>query len=149
MKEGVPMKAQNGFSLIELMIVVAIIGILATIALPAYNEYVLRSKLTEAFSELAMMRVKLEQHYQDTRTYAGACAAGTVAPLPTGTKYFTYTCPTLSANAFEVRATGIAAQGTGGFTYTIDQANAKVTVAVPTGWTSQAGCWVRTKSGEC
>jgi type IV pilus assembly protein PilE len=143
------MKAANGFSLIELMIVVAIIGILATVALPAYNEYVLRSKLTEAFSELSTMRVKLEQHYQDTRTYVGGCAPGTVAPLPTGTKYFTYTCPTLTASAFEVRARGIAGQGTGNFEYSINEANAKTTVQLPTGWTTTAGCWVRKKSGEC
>lgn len=143
------MKAKNGFSLIELMVAVAIVGILATIALPAYNEYVLRSKLSEAFSELATMRVKLEQHYQDTRTYLGGCATGTVAPLPTGTKYFTYSCPTLTATAFTVRATGIAAEGTGSFIYSINEANAKTTVQLPTGWTSQAGCWVRKKSGEC
>lgn len=143
------MKTINGFSLIELMVAVAIVGILATIALPAYNEYVLRSKLSEAFSELATMRVKLEQHYQDTRTYVGGCATGTVAPLPTGTKYFTYSCPTLTATAFTVRATGIAAEGTGSFIYSINEANAKTTVQLPTGWTSQAGCWVRKKSGEC
>jgi type IV pilus assembly protein PilE len=143
------MKTQKGFSLIELMIVVAIIGILTAVALPGYSDYVRRGKLTEAFSELASMRVKLEQYYQDNRTYVGACTAGTVAPLPSGTKYFTYTCPTLSATLFTVQATGITAEGIGGFTYTIDQNNAKSTVALPSGWTTHAGCWVRTKDGTC
>lgn len=143
------MKVQNGFTLMELMIVVAIVGILSAIALPAYTDYVRQGKLTEAFSELAAMRVKLEQHYQDNRTYEGGCEAGTVAPLPTGSTYFTYSCPTRTATAFTVQAIGIASRGTGGFTYTIDQNNAKSTVSLPTGWTSQAGCWVRKKSGEC
>jgi type IV pilus assembly protein PilE len=140
---------QKGFTLVELMIVVAIIGILASVAMPAYNGYVLRSKLTEAITELAAMRVKLEQYYQDNRTYAGACAAGTVAPLPSGTRYFTYTCPTLTASAFTATATGIDAQGTGDFVYTIDQNNAKATTGVPSGWTTSGTCWVTKKGGAC
>lgn len=143
------MKTDKGFTLVELMITVAIIGILSAIALPAYNDYVLRGKLTEAFSELATMRVKLEQHFQDNRTYATGCEAGTVAPLPSGTKYFTYDCPTRTSTAFTVRATGIAAQGTNGFIYTIDQNNAKSSNITKSGWTNNTSCWVRRKDGTC
>ena len=142
------MNMQKGFTLIELMIVVAIVGILASIAVPAYGNYVLRGKLTEASTELAAMRVKLEQYYQDTRTYEGGCAAGTVAPLPSGTKYFTYACPTLTASAFTVTATGIEAQGVDGFVYSIDQNNTKQTTDAPAGWgTMPVNCWI-TKAGE-
>lgn len=142
------MKTQKGFTLIELMITVVVIGILASIAVPAYSNYVLRGKLTEAMTELAAMRVKLEQYYQDNRTYAGACAAGTVAPLPSGTKYFTYSCPTLSASAFTVTAAGVDSQGTGAFVYTIDQSNTKQTTDAPTDWgTMPVNCWI-TKKGE-
>lgn len=142
------MKIQKGFTLVELMIVVVIVGILASIGMPAYSNYVLRGKLTEASTELAGMRVKLEQYYQDNRTYVGGCAAGTVAPLPSGTKYFTYTCPTLTASAFTVTATGVEAQGTGDFVFTIDQSNAKQTTDAPADWgTMPQNCWI-TKSGE-
>lgn len=142
------MSLQRGFTLIELMIVVTIIAILASIAIPSYNDYVLRSKLTEAHTELSTMRVKMEQYFQDTRDYSGACTAGTVAPTPTG-KYFDYTCPTKTATTFTITATGKATQGTGGFVYTINQANVRATTGVPTGWTTNATCWVTKKGGVC
>lgn len=148
-KREIFMKAQKGFTLVELMIVVAIIGILATVAMPAYTDYVTRGKLAEAQTELASTRVKLEQYFQDNRTYTGACAAETVAPLPIG-KYFTYACA-LSPSTFTVTATGITAQGTGGFSYTINQDNTKTTASVPTGWSlpSPNTCWVTKKGGVC
>lgn len=141
------MKLQRGFTLIELMIVVVIIGVLASIAIPSYNDYVLRGKLTEAHTELATMRVKMEQFFQDTRDYSSACTAGTVATTPTG-KYFTYAC-TLAANTYTVTATGVTAQGTGGFKYTINHNNVRATTEVPTGWTTNATCWVTKKGGVC
>ena len=78
--------SQKGFTLIELMIVVVVIGILSAIAMPAYTDYVKRGKAAEATATLADMRIKMEQFFQDNRTYiGGACA-------PTSTvKYFTYT----------------------------------------------------------
>jgi type IV pilus assembly protein PilE len=144
------MKMQKGFTLVELMIVVVIVGILASIGIPAYGNYVLRGKLTEASTELAGMRVKLEQYYQDNRTYEGGCAAGTIAPLPSNTKYFTYTCPVLTASAFIVSANGIATQGTGDFEYSIDQNNTKATDGLPAGWgATPVNCWVTKQGGGC
>ncbi|MCX8087287.1 MAG: prepilin-type N-terminal cleavage/methylation domain-containing protein [Rhodocyclaceae bacterium] len=141
------MKAHTGFTLIELMIVVVIVSILAAVALPAYNDYVLRGKLAEAHGELAAMRTKLETYFLDNRTYVGACQSNTVAPLPTG-RYFDYACA-LTATTYTVTATGKAAEGTGGFTYTINEKNERKTTSVPDGWTTNATCWVTRKGGTC
>jgi len=136
---------QSGLTLIELMVAVAIVGILGSIALPAYRDYVTRGRIPQATNNLATLRVQLEQYFQDNRTYAGACAAGTVAPLPTSDD-FEYTCPTREANAFIARATG---RGTmTGFTYEINESNVRSTTAVPSGWgTTPANCWITRKGG--
>lgn len=145
---------QSGFTLIELMIVVAVIGILAAIAVPNYNEYVLKSKVLEASSALSQMATRLEQHYQDNRDYSTACAAAgsaAVAALPPNTSNFTFTCPTRNATTYVVRATG---QGSmSNFIYEIRPNGAKLTVSVGGGWNNgvAAGktCWVMSKSGGC
>lgn len=60
---------QKGFTLIELMIVVAIIGILASIAIPAYQDYVARTQVTEAVVLLKGMRVPLQEYLYMTGDY--------------------------------------------------------------------------------
>ncbi len=141
------MKLAKGFTLIELMIVVAIVGILSAIAVPAYSDYVKRGKLTEAYATLGSQRVKMEQFYQDARTYVGACVPGTVAPPMTGS-HFAYTCPVTTATTYTLQADGQASDGLTGFVFTIDQNNVK-TSAGPSGWGSSTSCWIRAKNGQC
>ena len=143
------MKKHAGFTLVEMMIVVGLVGILSAIAIPSYTAYVQRGKIAEAASQLSTMAVKLEQYFQDNRTYVGACAVNTVAALPTNTQYFTYTCPVLTATTFSVQAVGVASVGMTGFTYTIGPNNAKATTSVPAGWTTNATCWVTRTGGIC
>ncbi|MCP5204625.1 MAG: pilin [Pseudomonadales bacterium] len=56
-------KKQQGFTLIELMIVIAIVGILAAIALPAYQDYTVRAKMSEALANLAEAKTSIAEYY--------------------------------------------------------------------------------------
>lgn len=70
-------KMQQGFTLIELMIVVAIIGILAAVAIPAYSDYTTRAKVTEAVGALAAAKTSVSEYYTSMGTMpADATAAG-------------------------------------------------------------------------
>jgi len=64
------MKHQKGFSLIELMIVVAVIGILAAVAYPAYQDYVIRSKRGDAMNALAAVRIAQEKYRANNVSFA-------------------------------------------------------------------------------
>ena len=81
-------RVQQGFTLIELMIVVAIIGILAAIAIPAYQDYTIRSKVTELVNAAGVCKTGVAEYYQSkgkmpaTRDEAGCSDAGTVNAGP-------------------------------------------------------------------
>jgi type IV pilus assembly protein PilE len=143
------LKPQSGFSLIELMVVVAIISILSAIAIPAYQDYVTRGKVPDATSYLATKRTKMEQFFQDNRTYVG-----TECPTTTDSatsKNFDFTC-VATATTFTATATGKA--GMTGIAYTVNQTGAKtstVSSGAPSGWAAASpnNCWVTRKGGSC
>jgi len=138
-----------GFTLIEVMITVAVIAILAAVALPQYFDYVTRSRLVEAKTSLADMRTRLEQYFLDNRSYPDECIAPAPGPapakkiyLPANGKYFAVACQGLPAT-YTVTATGL------GFVFSINAANTRQTTTVPTGWTTSNTCWISRKNGDC
>jgi type IV pilus assembly protein PilE len=163
------MRRQQGFTLIELMIVVAVIAVLSAIALPSYTDYVTRSKFTEAYAHLADLRVKMEQHYLDNRRYSSNAGGGTCGipggntPTTQGTKYFDFTCASANANGnptgdqeYTLTASGKPSEGLNGIAFSIDQGNVKrtnVTAATPMvdkGYTAgTTACWIRKKPAQC
>ena len=142
------MKQQSGFTLVELMIVVAIMAILASIVIPSYQDYVTKGQLTEGISELADARVKMEQAFQDSHTY-DVFGDGSTCPtaIPAAGTNFTYSC-TLTPSTYIITATGI--NKLAGFSYTINQENTKATTGLKAGWGSATvGCWITSKGGTC
>lgn len=134
---------QSGFTLIEVMIVVAIVAILSAIALPSYNDYVRRGRIPEATNVMSNFAYRMEQFFQDNRSYrlGGACGVAN----PAATANFTFVCAAANNTTYTLTATG---QGPmAGFAYTIDQAGGRETTGLPSGWTDVAGCWVTSKTG--
>jgi len=151
-------RQQGGFTLLELMMVVAIIAILAAIAVPSYSDYVTRGRLVEATAGLGDARNKLEQYFQDNRSYPTACqvfptAAGATEVQLQQLQRFTLSCGSLSSSTYTVTATGNGPMT--GFSYTIDQNNTRTSSfsgsGNSAGWTAASPntCWVIRKGGLC
>lgn len=121
-----------------------------------YNEYVLQSRMTEAYTTLADMRVRAEQYFADNRTYAVIAPAVTppYCVVPAGaTRYFAYDCQGVpDATTYTLRAVAQNTLTMTGATYTVNQANARTSTYIgqfaAAGWVNNATCW-STKKNAC
>jgi type IV pilus assembly protein PilE len=138
----------RGFTLLEVMITVAIVGILAAIALPSYADYVTRSKIIDGTTKLGDFKSKMDKYFMDNRTYLNGAACGVTPPAASASDYFQLACAA-TATTFTVTATGVAANGmSASFIYRVNETNAKSS-AGPSGWANGVGCWAVRKDGTC
>lgn len=139
----------RGFTLIEVMIVVAIVALLAAVGYPAYTDHIRRGKIAAALGELSTARVRLEQYYQDHRNYGStASTCGTAMPSAPA---FAISCTwggSNSSQSFLVTAAGQAGAGMDGYVYTINEADQQQTVQFA-GAAVSAGCWLKKKGESC
>lgn len=152
MKLSMTCPGGRGFTLIELMIAVAIIAILASVALPSYTDYIRRSQITEATSTLADLRTRMEQFYQDHRNYAAGATCGhdgATAKVSFGsTKHFDYGCvPANSGQNFTITATGKGGN-TAGHKYEIDDGGIRTTTKFKNVAQTGKNCWL-IRGDEC
>ena len=136
----------KGFTLIELMVTVAIIGILASIALPSYSQYVIRARLTDGQKILSSYALAQEQYFQNNNRYATAADGTTCGVAVNGysTTDFGLGCAaTASAaagNTYAATLTGRAKAS--GYTYTITHTGAKATTQFANTTKSGLSCWI-------
>ncbi|MBZ8141182.1 pilus assembly protein PilE [Rubrivivax gelatinosus] len=130
-----------GFTLIELMIALAVLAILTAVALPSYNSYVRRAKIPVGLDALSAFATRMEQRYQDVGSYQnndGGCALTQSDP-----QNFTFSCEvTDSGQGFTATATG--KNAVSDFTFTINASGARTTTYKGT----QLSCW-STKGTVC
>lgn len=111
------MKSSKAFTLIELMITVAVIGILAGIAYPSYQDSVMKSRRRDAQGALVGLANAMERHFTETNSYLGAADAddkptiyATQSPVDGGTAYYNLFITAATATTFTLQATRTGAQ---------------------------------------
>lgn len=136
------MLKQSGFTLMELVIAIAIIGILSALAVPGYYSYVHKATRTDATSELLIDAAKMEQYYSQNNTYAGATLANIQANATTTNGTYAIALSNLSATTYTITATATGSQlgDSNCRTFVINESGTR-TATNSSGGDSTALCW--------
>jgi len=141
----------TGFTLIEVMVTVAIVAILAAVALPSYRDYVLRGQLVDGTNGLAALRADMERFYQDNRSYLKTGSFVAPCNKTNVVGYFTLSCttsPAATATTYKLQAVG--SGPTNGFTFYVDQLGVQsTTISSGSGWTGCDKAWVTRRGQAC
>lgn len=135
-------KIQQGFTLIELMIVVAIIGILAAVAIPNYQTYTKKAKFTEVIQAVSPMKLAVEGCFQDKQVL-DSCGTAATNGIPSfaASSGYVASVSIASATGATIQATAVSTGGLSGETYML------MPTAVASGASGSNLTWA--KAGSC
>jgi type IV pilus assembly protein PilE len=98
-----PLSGEKGYSLVELMVVVAIVSVLASVAVPAYVNYLNRTKQSEATNLLLTARLEMEEFFADNNRYAGTISCLPSFNPPTS-KWYTFSLSNVTPSYYKITA---------------------------------------------
>lgn len=137
---------QAGFSLVELMVALAIAAFIAAFAVPSYRDHALRGQLPEMSSALQLGALRLEQYYQDFRSYRNGDLCGIT--LPDSDRFVLRCTSPDDGQSFLLTARGSGALTD--FAYTIDHLGQTRTIALPPTWgPALRDCWILKRGATC
>lgn len=141
-------KSDQGFTLIELMITVVILGILAAIAIPNYQQYVKKSRRTDAKSALLDLAARQEKFFSTNNVYTtsgtalGYASAFPIAINSSGTSYYSMTVSQTGTGNYTATATPSGSQATDAcYAYVVNYLGAQSNTQGPTGTAIPTDCW--------
>lgn len=132
-------RPMHGFTLIELMITVVIVAILAAVAFPSYQRYVLRSHRVEGQALLSEAAARQERYYTQNNAYASNAGALNMTSYVNGLQYYSLAISNVTATSYTLTATAKGAQAKDGecLSLILDQAGTRSNTGTGTGTT----CW--------
>lgn len=135
------LRVKYGFTLVELLIALLVMGILTAIAYPSYTNYVLRSQRKDAHATLMQDQTIMERCYAQNFSYSGACTGLPTFPQTSAQGYYRVALSNVTATTYTLTATplGVQTRDTTCASLIVNQANQKT--AFDTSGTAQPTCW--------